>query len=398
MKTYWIIAVCSLAIGLSVAGGATWYQLLAPREYFVPNNSISPLADSGPHTAQASDGHDHAHVLVENGERFHFGRMNRGAKMKHTFYFRNVGLRPLTLEIGEASCKCTISKLDRDSVMPGEVVPVTLEWEAKTGTAEFRQVAEIKTNDPEHETVRLQIEGYVDEALRLVPDALRFVNVSGNEPVTRTIHLFGGNAEDAVEILHHELTEANTAKYFEVDIRDATEQELASQPRAKFGKRISVTLSPGMPTGEIRQQLRLQTSLPEASELFIPIDGNIVSDISVLGRGGIFQSRSGLLTLGPVKSAEGASVELLILVKGPHRESIQFEVAEIDPPNGLQVTLGEAKVSEKMVTYPLRVDVPRGAPTMSRLGTEQGKLGTILLKTTHSLTKEIPIRVRFAVN
>jgi hypothetical protein len=77
---------------------------------------------------------------------------------------------------------------------------------------------------------------------------------------------------------------------------------------------------------------------------------------------------------------------------------VELKVAQIDPIEGLEATLGERQVNEKLVTYTLTVRVPKGAPRMSRLGTEQGKFGRILLTTEHSVIKEIPILVKFSVN
>jgi hypothetical protein len=46
---------------------------------------------------------------------------------------------------------------------------------------------------------------------------------------------------------------------------------------------------------------------------------------------------------------------------------------------------------------PLTIELPRGLPGMTYLGTEPGECGEITLSTSHPLVPELKLRVRFAI-
>ncbi len=88
-----------------------------------------------------------------------------------------------------------------------------------------------------------------------------------------------------------------------------------------------------------------------------------------------------------------------ILVKGPRREETKLTLQEVDPKDVLAVKLGEAqKINAGAVyMYPLNIEIPAGSRLVNRMGTEQAKMGKIVIETTHPTMKTVPIRVKFAV-
>lgn len=144
--------------------------------------------------------------------------------------------------------------------------------------------------------------------------------------------------------------------------------------------------------------MRVLLNVPEQPVAEIPISGNVISDISVVGRGVRFDSQRNALFLGTVKQSEGAVAELRILIKGANRDNVELEIADIDPPIALRATLGNPTKGDKLVTVPLIVEVPAGSPILSRLGVESIPAGRILIRAKNANTKEIPIDVEFAVN
>ncbi|GIW89877.1 MAG: hypothetical protein KatS3mg109_0309 [Pirellulaceae bacterium] len=399
MRLVGIVAMAVVALGLGTAGG--WlaaHRAFDPKhEHFAPNNAERPRESLG-RTASVESSKPQPRVLVRPGERYDFGKMPRGTTGRHVFYIANVGNAPLTIKKGQTTCKCTLSTLEDGVVEPGETVAVTLEWTVKSDENYFSQMAELITNDPERGVVQLRIEGYVEDLVRLTPDEIVFMNVAGNQSQTRPLYVYAARKEDNIRVEEVGFVDASTANYFEAEVRDLTDEELAEQPMAKAGQVVLVTLKPGLPTGEIHQNLRVKLNVPDMPEQIIPIRGMIQSDVSVVGRLAMFDPRTNLLNLGGVLQDQGARAELLVLLKGDQRDQIEVTVAEVDPPEALRVTLGERKVSDRLITIPLTVEVPVGAPRVTRLGSEQGKLGTIRLEASNSLTKEVHIKVRFAVN
>jgi len=391
--------LATIALVLGVVGGVGLGAWSTTKNHFTPSNLENPLQESGKREEQIPDSlkvKPFPRAVVVNGERFNFGSMRRSAEMSHTFYIRNTGTAPLTIEQRETTCKCTISKLEKNEIPPNQTAAVTLEWKAKNAEESFRQAAIIATNDPEREFIQLRIEGLVEDTIRMSPASIQFINLSASETATREFRILGSKSLEELEVTEWELTQKRTAEFFDVQMRELTAEEVAQEKEVSRGILVSVTIKPGLPTGDIEQTIRIKTNMPEAPDFYVEVGGNIIGDISIMGPK--YDSHRGILVMGGVDHDTGAETQLLILVKGPDRDNVRLQVADIDPANGLEATLGERKENERSVTYLLKVRVPKNAPRMSRLGTDQGKLGRILLTTENSVIKEIPIRVKFSVN
>ncbi len=83
------------------------------------------------------------------GEEFDFGVMEPGTKGEHTFVVKNSGDAPMTLEVIGSTCKCTIGKLDKSELQPGEETNINLTWDDKSTSEQFGQSSdsEIKRSD-----------------------------------------------------------------------------------------------------------------------------------------------------------------------------------------------------------------------------------------------------------
>src|SRR5205085_9969347 len=95
-------------------------------------------------------------VTIVNGERHDFGSMDRNAHGKHAFIVRNDGDAPLNLTTGQPSCGVCIKvfTVGKPVLQPGERTDATIEWDVKTGDAEFEQSGPLETNDPNRKSVR----------------------------------------------------------------------------------------------------------------------------------------------------------------------------------------------------------------------------------------------------
>ena len=133
----------------------------------------------------------------------------------------------------------------------------------------------------------------------------------------------------------------------------------------------------------------------------------VVSDISVLAKQSLFNDETNMLSLGPVRKAEGREVPLHFSVKGKYKEEVEFSVAEIDPEGILSASVGSPKKltktnadGEKEVTtllFPLKIAVEKNSKSVQRMGSVQGDLGTIKFNTNHPEIPTFSIRVQFAV-
>jgi len=169
------------------------------------------------------------------------------------------------------------------------------------------------------------------------------------------------------------------------------------ESHASVARKMLVTVKSGLPLGPINQTIQLEVEAKDKATLEIPIQGTVISDITLVGNSRL-DAEHNVLSVGRVRRSEGAQAELRILVKGPDRERIQLTVGERDPEDVLQATIGEpSKIANGAIfLYPLKIEILKTTRVLNRLGTDQGPSGRVVINTTHPQAKQVNLRVRFA--
>lgn len=331
-------------------------------------------------------------VLVEGGESFDFGKVETGVLQRHGFVFKNIGQYPLKLRQGTTTCKCTISNIEREEIAPGQTATVMMEWEVKGTQEEYRQVASIYTNDPLQRMVTLAVTGRRQVSLFARPNALKF---SKAQDESLSLETTVSATQAGAKLVSVEFTDPLGNEQFDLSY-EPVDPSKSSTPEAGSAFLIRVTAKPGLPLGAVQQTIRVTTDIEGVAPLDIRLSGTVDSDISVVGAG--WNKARDVLELGTVKRGVEASRKLLLLVKGPHRDQVEFTVEGVDPPQ-LLVTLeeGVSKGDGRVRQFPLTITVPADCPTVNRQGTAQGPLATVRLKTTHPAQPELVIPIRFVV-
>jgi hypothetical protein len=331
-------------------------------------------------------------VAVVQHDTFEFGKMEAGEKDDHDFVVRNEGTAPLRLRTGETTCKCTFSELDKSEVAPGESVVVTLSWEAKGHPGPFRQSAIIHTNDPKRPQFTLVVNGEITQSVDWSPQDLVFTSLPTGESDSKEVKVWALRA-DNLQIVSHTLENQSLAAFFDVKAEPLTAEELTSQG-AKSGAKVTVTVKPGLPLGPVKQRIILTTNLERASRIEIPVEGTVTSDISLVGQ----DWAGNQLRVGRISSQQGMTRTLRLVTRGSHRDDVAFKIVKVWP-EALKAELGEKtfNANRSISLVPLTISLPAGTPLMNHLGTDSGKMGEVVLETTHPDVKELKVLVQFAV-
>ena len=387
----WILTLGVILVGLAAGASSAWLEFANVANQFEPHNQ-SPGATAALGSEKAGP-----KVVVVDGTDFDFGVGQRQGAMNHTFVIRNDGDEPLKLEKGTTTCKCTLSDLKTGDVPPGGTADVRLDWKLVTLGEQFRQTAEIHTNDPRRPTVSLTVHGTVTDLVRLEPRDVVLSNVPADDGASATVHLYGFKVKD-LQVLSHEFTNHDTASYFSLDWKPMTPGELPEKQGATIGLTGTLAVKPGLPLGPINQTIQLKTNVTEVDKLELEISGSVVSDISIVGPSQFIEKHS-VLMFGIIERAQGAKATLRILVKGPHRKDVDLWVKETDPADVLKAEPGDwQEINDGAIRMrPVEITVRPGSRLVNRMGSEQAKLGTIIIETTHPSVKNIPIKVKFAV-
>ncbi len=360
----WVILVAGVAgtclgVGLNFAdlSRLTRARPLPPAE-LVNDARLPPLPPA--------DGPQPIAVVEESTHDF--GVMERDAKNTHVFVIKNSGGYPLVLRQGDTTCKCTMSKLAQEPIDPGEQADITLTWEAKSDSEQFRQTAEILTNDPQRPRVLLTIEGRIRASLAAMPPTINFSGMLESEERTATTRVYTTRGTD-FRILEHSFSDPATAEKYSVALAPLSPEEL--QPLGfSAGYLVTLSAQSGLPMGEMRQSLLLHTNLEGAAPVEIPILGVVAGPVSVIGRGWkTGRGNRGILQVGAVKRGEVVSRELKFLVRGERRKQMNFTVRSVRP-EALRASLGtHTSINEDTVEQvPLVIEVPAECPPFRLLG------------------------------
>ncbi|NLE37028.1 MAG: hypothetical protein GX621_03290, partial [Pirellulaceae bacterium] len=149
--------------------------------------------------------------------------------------------------------------------------------------------------------------------------------------------------------------------------------------------------------GPFLQTILVRTSLSEAPRIEIPVKGKVGSDISVVGRD--WDENRQMLRLGVLDPAEDAERTLLLVVRGRHRQHVDFEVAEVFPPGLIQAELDKESGTKKgiAIRVPLKIRIPKHGGSANYLGSGQSPVGHVLIETTHPEIPRIKIPISFAI-
>ena len=333
--------------------------------------------------------------VVVDQSHYAFGTLDIASQGSHEFVFTNAGKAPLKLAAGETSCRCTMSKLAQQEIPPGGSTKVTINWKPKDQPGPYEQTAKILTNDPQRPEVTLTVSGKITATVQMRPSELVFSQVSTTEASSTEARVLD-YLERPLKISHYEYSNPATARFFEVAIKPLGTQELKEDPLARSGILIKVTVKPGLPEGTFRQKIIFHTDLSSSPTLALPLQGMVGGEIAVVGPG--WDADTGILSLGTISSREGAQRRLMLVVRGPSRKNVTFKPVEV-VPDLLRVSLGKRTEINRgaVVETPLIIDVPPGSPAVNRLGSDQAKLGEIILETTHPHVPKVRILVRLAI-
>lgn len=389
MKT-WLMVVVALVVGLGGGFGLAIGRItlwpwdgtgIGEPEYLGVKNASPTVEGKRPRVVLKETKHD-------------FGVMASHKKGSYKFRISNGGDAALTLSKGATSCKCTIAELDKTTLAPGESSEITLEWTGKDFSDKFQQTATINTNDPENSQLSLTVSGQIRTVFNAVPSELVFSNIAAGEPSRSTVRLYC-YLYDKFNVTEAKFNDSRWLKFFEVKHRPLTAKELADNKEAKCGYQFEVTVKPGLPMGIFQQQLEVATDLPQIPPCEIAIRGSITSDISVVGPGWDEESTS--LSLGTITTDQDVEKTLKLFVRGSHREKVKFKLLS-KTPDLLVVEIGNPeKIGNSVTQTSVKIRIPKGSPPADHLGSEQGKLGRILLETNHPNAPQLQILVRFAI-
>ncbi|MDZ4684489.1 MAG: DUF1573 domain-containing protein [Planctomycetaceae bacterium] len=308
-----------------------------------------PIAASGPYPTAVADELE-----------YNFGAMPVGAKGKHDYVIRNDGQADLVVMARkeDTTCSCTVGELSSDDgVKPGESVTVTLQWEIKAPTEQFRHQAIVRTNDPEHKAITLVVTGQVDETLKLHPASpWTLGEMSATEPSVVTGHLVSPHLE-RFDIQSAQADRETT----KVEWSPLTPEQIAemAEQKIKCGYKFTIAVSPDIPIGAYGDTVNIVTSEEIGGEISLKLAGIRKGPLEFFGPN--YHREAGVITMGEFPAAEGKDLSLSVFV---HDLESDLELQDVKQEhNTVRISMQkDEKFAGKGQRYYLKVTVPPGLP------------------------------------
>lgn len=342
-------------------------------------------------------------VKVLGGDTYNFGTMRHGETLDHTFVFRNVGTDPLSLTMGESSCTCTVGELDNSTLQPGEQTDVKLTWTAKSVIADYAQTATIHTNDPTNSEVQLKVLGKIAQSFVVEPSSLQLGDVSVNEPLTQTFHVFS-YIDNSKTMEHWEWSNPETKHLVDIKVveKEISEEEYPKHKFADAAHEVTVAFKAGLPIGPLNSRVLFGGGVEDEDEksdiptLDVPVVGKVVGDITMFG-GSSFDPDINSVDFGTISSEDGARVTVWLAAHGANRDQVQPEIISVRPENVLDVKIGEAKDRGKRRVFPITIEVPKGAPEVYYPGSSSKSFGKVRIRTNLKDGHEVSLFFKLVV-
>ena len=81
---------------------------------------------------------------------FHFGKINEGDKVEHTFKVQNTGNKPLIIANAWGSCGCTVPEYPKEPIAPGTTAEVKVTFNSTGKKGEQHKSVTMQMNTLKH--------------------------------------------------------------------------------------------------------------------------------------------------------------------------------------------------------------------------------------------------------
>ena len=316
-------------------------------------------------------------------------------KCRHAFVIRNEGDAPLKIAKAGTSCKCTVSVLPSKDIPPGMAGPIEIESKTEGIEGPFSHVASFRTNDPKRPRFELRIEGEISRYAVASPPSIHRAELNPNEPVEMTATIFSEvwddfsleNASCTIDGLDWELIPATPEQLKEHKAKSGYLAKFRLPADGREDKFSGWVEFDAVPTGA--QQKRLQD---KSRKVRVTLSGKNTAIRTVYGPK---IDEKGIVHLGILRNGEPAKTNLVLKIRGKHRE-IKIREIKVSPDFLKVKVFAQTPQLAKKGLYRIAVEVPSDAPPGSHVLPDD--MGTLRILTDHPEMPEIvALKVAFVV-
>jgi hypothetical protein len=100
---------------------------------------------------------------IEESREWDFGSVQEGLTLKYIFALRNNTLKTLNIKAISSSCGCTISKIRKRVLVPGELTTIEVSFNSKGYSGPVQQYVYVHTDNLDNPIIRFIIKANVEK-------------------------------------------------------------------------------------------------------------------------------------------------------------------------------------------------------------------------------------------
>jgi len=136
-------------------------------------------------------------LIIDGGNMHNWGIVKPiESPLKTTIKLRNGGDKPLRIFKTKPGCGCTVTKLDKDVIQPGDYATFSVKLDLLTKTGELTKTIDITTNDPNQKMVQYILKCEVMVPLMKFPKFLNFGKITVGKEAKAQIQVDNKVEED----------------------------------------------------------------------------------------------------------------------------------------------------------------------------------------------------------
>ncbi|EMB16143.1 DUF1573 domain-containing protein [Rhodopirellula europaea] len=284
--------------------------------------------------------------------RYDFGLVDPHTTASHAFEIWNHGAGPLTIDVAETTCKCTVGSAQKGTLAPGEKTSVTLTWNTGQKSEQYEQAARVITNDPTREVIDLTVTGVVKTEL-FVPAKGVFHSGDAGEVVESTLLIYSQQHDDIAVVS----AESDLVGFdWESSVVPSDSQPSLSEQKPTVINQVRLRCraqKPGRFQGEVKLHL-LVNGESDVIEKSVELTGRVHAPISF--HSPMLHSRDGL-ELGTLGNDQ--EHEFHLIVRKHFSEERALSVLDVSPKS-LDVSI---EPTSRSGDYRLTIRIPKGIPS-----------------------------------
>lgn len=278
--------------------------------------------------------------LVVDESVYFFGERSNTESVEHTFRLRNEGNVSLEIRNIRSSCGCTIGRVSRKTLEPGESSEITATLDLRGRRGPQHMVLTVETNDPQLPFAQLQMRGTAIQEIQVQPSSLFAADLAPGRSGEWTVSITGqpGNPFTIKRI------ERSAPWIHAQPPRKIQPHEYALSVRAEAPK------EPGAHQGHVR----VHTDHPRFPLLHIPINIHASGMISVAPQRITLMAGNDMPVTRYVVLRSGEAGDFDVLDVIPPHDDIHVNVLRI-PGQGYRLQLSNVRASPELADAVLRI-------------------------------------------